>query len=50
MCWMSIFILDINLHKSEMSISTHPCIFKLVYARKVKDTSQDGEGESEPDL
>jgi len=24
----------------------HPCIFKIVYSREVKDTSQAGEGES----
>jgi len=30
--------------------ATHPCIFKVVYAREVKDTSQAGEGESGPAL
>jgi hypothetical protein len=32
----------------QICLATHPCIFKIVYSREVKDTSQDGEGESEP--
>jgi len=28
----------------------HPCIFKLVYSREKKETSQDSEGESERTL
>jgi len=38
---------SVSLALRELS---HPCIFKLMYAREVKDTSQDGEGESGPAL